>query len=97
CVLSLQAAASRLMYSFARDGMIPGHRWLSKVSPATKVPTNALIVACSIPLLICIMIYFGSEQLLSRGQPEGLEASPGSWEVPGSAGCLTNVRRYPSP
>ncbi|MGN0127012.1 APC family permease [Glutamicibacter soli] len=66
CVLSLQAAASRLMYSFARDGMIPGHRWLSKVSPATKVPTNALIVACSIPLLICIMIYFGSEQLLTQ-------------------------------
>lgn len=66
CVLSLQAAASRLMYSFARDGMIPGHRWLSKVSPTTKVPTNALIVACSIPLLICIMIYFGSEQLLTQ-------------------------------
>ena len=33
CVLSLQAAASRLLFSFARDGMIPGHRWLSRVSP----------------------------------------------------------------
>ena len=54
------------MYSFARDGMIPGHRWLAKVSPTTKVPTNALVVACSIPLLICIMIYFGSEQLLTQ-------------------------------
>jgi amino acid transporter len=32
CVLSLQAAASRLLFSFARDGMIPGHRWLAKVS-----------------------------------------------------------------
>ena len=44
CVLSLQAAASRLLFSFARDGGIPGHRWLAKVSPNTKVPRNALIV-----------------------------------------------------
>ncbi|KUF05584.1 APC family permease [Leucobacter sp. G161] len=58
CVLSLQAAASRLLYSFARDGMLPGHTWLSKVSPRTKVPTNALIVACTVPALICVLIYF---------------------------------------
>ena len=47
CVLSLQAAASRLLYSFARDGMLPGHAWLSKVSERSKVPSNALIVACT--------------------------------------------------
>lgn len=58
CVLSLQAAASRLLYSFARDGMIPGHRWLSKVSPRSKVPTNALIVACTIPVILAVLIYF---------------------------------------
>lgn len=58
CVLSLQAAASRLIYSFARDGMLPGHRWLSKVSERSKVPNNALIVACTIPALICVLIYF---------------------------------------
>ena len=58
CVLSLQAAASRLLYSFARDGMLPGHRWLSKVSERTKVPNNALIVACTVPALICVLIYF---------------------------------------
>ncbi|MGO1435132.1 MAG: APC family permease [Canibacter sp.] len=58
CVLSLQAAASRLIYSFARDGMMPGHAWLSKVSPTNKVPTNALIVACTVPALICVLIRF---------------------------------------
>lgn len=58
CVLSLQAAASRLLYSFARDGMLPGHRWLSQVSERSKVPTNALIVACTVPALICVLIYF---------------------------------------
>jgi amino acid transporter len=57
CVLSLQAAASRLLFSFARDEMLPGHRWLSQVSPRTAVPRNALIVACLVPLLICVLIF----------------------------------------
>ncbi len=66
CVLSLQAAASRLIFSFARDKMIPGHTWLSKVSPTSKVPRNALIVACSIPALIGLLIFVGSDDLLAR-------------------------------
>lgn len=66
CVLSLQAAASRLLFSFARDGMIPGHAWLAKVSPRSKVPTNALIVACTIPLILCIIIFVGPEGLLNQ-------------------------------
>ncbi|MCS3429016.1 APC family permease [Leucobacter aridicollis] len=64
CVLSLQAAASRLLYSFARDGMLPGHTWLSKVSERSKVPTNALIVACTVPALICVLIYFNDGLLV---------------------------------
>jgi amino acid transporter len=66
CVLSLQAAASRLIFSFARDGMMPGHRWLSRVSGTAKVPANALMVACSIPLVLCLVIYVGPEGLLTR-------------------------------
>ncbi|QDZ16151.1 APC family permease [Humibacter ginsenosidimutans] len=62
CVLSLQAAASRLLFSFARDGMIPGHRWLSKVS-RSKVPANALIVACSIPAIIAILVWLDANLL----------------------------------
>ena len=57
CVLSLQAAASRLLFSFARDEMLPAHRWLSKVSPRTAVPTNALIVACLVPLVIAVLVF----------------------------------------
>jgi amino acid transporter len=66
CVLSLQAAASRLLFSFARDGMIPGHNWLAQVSPRRAVPVNALIVACTIPLLLCVLIYLGGSTLLVR-------------------------------
>jgi amino acid transporter len=66
CVLSLQAASSRLLFSFARDGMIPGHVWLSRVSHRTAVPVNALIVACATPLMLCLFIYIGGSSLLTK-------------------------------
>ncbi|WP_341954044.1 amino acid permease [Salinibacterium sp. TMP30] len=65
CVLSLQAAGSRLLYSFGRDKMIPGHQWLSELS-TKKVPRNALLVACIVPILICVLIYVGQEGLLNQ-------------------------------
>jgi amino acid transporter len=64
CTLSLQAAASRLLYSFARDGMIPGHKWLSHVSPRTAVPSRALAVACVIPIIIAVGVYFNASLLV---------------------------------
>lgn len=64
CVLSLQAAASRLLFSFARDEMIPGHRWLSKVSPRTQVPTRALVVACVIPIIIAVLVFIEPQLLV---------------------------------
>lgn len=64
CVLSLQAAASRLLFSFARDGMLPGHKWLSKVSPRSNVPTNALIVACTIPAALAVLVYINPDLLI---------------------------------
>lgn len=66
CVLSLQAAASRLLFSFARDGMLPGHKWLAKVSPRSKVPVNALIVACTIPVILSVIIFIGPAELLTQ-------------------------------
>lgn len=64
CVLSLQAAASRLLHSFARDGMLPGSSWLARLSPRTKVPRNALLVASIIPMLICVVVFIRPESLL---------------------------------
>jgi amino acid transporter len=63
CVLSLQAAGSRLLYAFARDRMLPGSAWLSKMSVRHAVPANALAVACVIPILICIYVYAYPNQL----------------------------------
>jgi len=54
CLLSLQAAASRLVFAYARDQMIFGSRFLSRMSPAHHVPANALIVMGAIPALIAL-------------------------------------------
>ncbi|MFD5074892.1 APC family permease [Streptomyces sp. NPDC058371] len=56
CTVSLQAAAGRLIYSYARDRMIFGHQVLQKFSSARAVPTYALLVAAVVPALIA----FGS-------------------------------------
>ena len=64
CVLSLQAAGSRLLYSSARDRMLPMSGWLSQMSPSgTRCPTNALLVACVVPILICLYVYGDPDQL----------------------------------
>ncbi|HSE47036.1 MAG TPA: amino acid permease [Gemmatimonadales bacterium] len=63
CVLSLQAAGSRLLYSSGRDRMLPMSSWLSHMSERHAVPTNALLVACVVPILICLYVYADPEQL----------------------------------
>lgn len=65
CVLSLQAAGSRLLYAFARDRMLPASGWLSHVSSRHAVPTNALLVVCVVPVLIAVFVYF-QEDILAR-------------------------------
>lgn len=57
CVLSLQAAASRLMFSFARDNMLPASKALTRLS-ATHVPSVALILCGIVPAVIALGGYF---------------------------------------
>jgi amino acid transporter len=54
CLLSLQAAASRLVFAYARDQMIFGSRYLSRLSPGRHVPATALVVMGAIPALIAL-------------------------------------------
>ena len=58
CLLSLQAAASRLLFSFARDGMIFGSETLKRLSPRTRVPVAALMATGVIPALIAGLGYW---------------------------------------
>jgi amino acid transporter len=54
CVLSLQAAASRLIYSYSRDKMMIGHKSLSKFWEKRHIPPYALALATLIPAAIIV-------------------------------------------
>ena len=58
CVLSLQAAGSRLLYAFGRDRMLPGSGWLAHLPPRHAVPINALLVVDVVPMLICLFVFW---------------------------------------
>ena len=62
CILSLQAALSRLIFSFARDEMLPKSAWMSKLSK-NGVPDHAMVISCLLPLLICVWVYFQPDNL----------------------------------
>jgi amino acid transporter len=61
CILSLQAATSRLVFAYARDRMIVASAYLSAISPHTHVPVHALvlsgIVAC---VIVCLGYFFAN-------------------------------------
>jgi amino acid transporter len=54
CTLSLQAAASRMIYAYGRDRMIFGSKVLGGFSPRLHVPPGALTVAVIVPSLIVL-------------------------------------------
>ena len=54
CLISMQAAASRLLFAYARDQMIAGSARLSRLSPHTHVPVAALLVAGFMPVCIAL-------------------------------------------
>lgn len=54
CVLSLQAAASRLLYAYARDNMIVGSRLFRVFSPTRHIPPFALLLAAIVPTLVVL-------------------------------------------
>ncbi|WP_440467887.1 APC family permease [Pseudomonas sp. YH-1] len=57
CVLSLQAAASRLLFAYARDEMIVGSRVLQRLS-ANHVPSTALVVSGVVPAaIVCLGLF----------------------------------------
>ncbi|KAH8809152.1 amino acid/polyamine transporter I [Xylogone sp. PMI_703] len=64
CCISEIATASRQIWSFARDKGLPGHTWLSRVTPGWNVPLNAVSVCLVISSLISL-INIGSSVALN--------------------------------
>jgi amino acid transporter len=55
CTIAIQGAAIRLVYSSARDGMVPASRALSSVHPRLHMPAGAVLVAVVVPALITLL------------------------------------------
>ena len=62
CVnLEVQTTATRMVWSFSRDGAFPGSKWLSQVHPKLLVPVNAqLVVNCIVFLLGFLYLFAGA-------------------------------------
>jgi amino acid transporter len=65
CALSLMAAASRMMYSYARDDMIVGSRILRYFLPHRHVPPYAMVVGAVIPAIIILGSVVSTKALTS--------------------------------
>lgn len=60
CGAAVQAAATRVFYSYGRDKAIFGHKFLSKVSPKFKTPMNALLLSAIVALALSFSAKFES-------------------------------------
>ena len=65
CALSLMAAASRLMYAYARDDMIVFSHRLRHFQPTRHVPPYAMAVAAVVPAVIVLGSVFSTKALTS--------------------------------
>ncbi|HEV2092694.1 MAG TPA: amino acid permease [Rubrobacter sp.] len=53
-LLALQASCSRVMWAFARDGVLPASGWLKKLSSEERIPRNTVIVAGCVAALLLL-------------------------------------------
>ncbi len=61
CILSLQAATSRLVFAYARDRMIVASDFFSIISPHTHVPVRALVVSGIVAgVIVCLGLVFAN-------------------------------------
>ena len=57
CGFSSIASAGRMLFAFSRDDGVPGSRWLKKVSPRFRTPSNAVITISVASWLLIALIY----------------------------------------
>jgi amino acid transporter len=65
CGLAALTATSRMMYAFARDGGLPGSKWLRKVASDTQTPVAATWTSAI--LIIAATLYGDAFLVLSTG------------------------------
>lgn len=58
--ITAQAAASRVIWGFARDNMLPGAKGLSTLTSKSKIPANAILVTAVVPALVVATSLWGA-------------------------------------
>jgi amino acid transporter len=61
CGTSIQGAASRLMFSFARDGALPKSSWVASVNDRFRTPVNALISGAVVTILFVLLVFLSPD------------------------------------
>jgi len=56
CAIASMAAASRLLFSFARDRILPFSPWISKVESQSKSPKNAILLIAALSSIAIIAL-----------------------------------------
>ncbi len=62
-VMGQMAAASRLIFSFGRDDMMPGASWIARMHPRLHVPAAALFSVCVLPVALFGVVYVFPDSL----------------------------------
>ena len=65
CLISLQAAASRLLYSMGRDSQLPGSHLLKQFNARRAVPPYALLASGAFPALVVIVSLLSEDALIA--------------------------------
>ncbi|KAM3421995.1 hypothetical protein BST61_g2372 [Cercospora zeina] len=90
------ATASRQLWSFARDRGMPGHTWLSQVTPGWNIPLNAVLVSLLVTALLSL-INIGSTAALSAILALTAVSLLTSYIVVIGCVLLKRIRRQPLP
>ncbi|HTZ44554.1 MAG TPA: amino acid permease, partial [Jatrophihabitans sp.] len=57
CGTSVQGAGSRLAFSYARDGALPGSKAIARVHPRFRTPVNALLAGSVVTALFVLLVF----------------------------------------
>jgi amino acid transporter len=60
CGMSIQGAGSRLAFSYARDGALPGSGWISHVNRRFRTPVNALLMGALFTVLFALLVFLSA-------------------------------------
>ena len=89
CGLAAVTSTSRMMFAFARDGGLPGSRWMRKVNSEHRTPGIAIWVSAT--LAIVVTLYGDAFSVLSAGSAVFLFIS---YAMPIAAGIFAEGRSW---